>query len=75
MGEHFDAWKDVFCFFFRIALAHHNGRAKPETIELGRVFSLPVEGVASGTWAETIFDDMLDEDIGLFLEANYLHAP
>lgn len=46
--------------------------ATPASLELGRVFSLPVEGVASGTWAETIFDDMLDEDIGLFLEANFI---
>jgi len=37
-----------------------------------RVFSLPVQGSAHGTFQEPIFDEMLDEDVGLFLEANWL---
>ncbi|MEZ4319051.1 MAG: hypothetical protein R3F61_16165 [Myxococcota bacterium] len=37
---------------------------------LSRVFSLPVEGHAQGTWAEPISDEMLDPDVGLIIEAN-----
>lgn len=36
-----------------------------------RVFSLPVKGSAHGTFQEPIFDEMLDEDVGLFMEANH----
>lgn len=35
-----------------------------------RIFSLPVEGHAQGTWAEPIYDELLDPDVGLILEAN-----
>jgi hypothetical protein len=35
-----------------------------------RIFSLPVEGHAQGTWAEPISDEMLDPDVGLILEAD-----
>jgi hypothetical protein len=40
------------------------------TVEVKRVFSLPVQGSAHGTFQEPIFDEMLDEDVGLFIEAN-----
>ncbi len=39
-------------------------------IDVKRVFSLPVKGSAHGTFQEPIFDEMLDEDVGLFMEAN-----
>ncbi|MCB9679802.1 MAG: hypothetical protein H6737_32145 [Alphaproteobacteria bacterium] len=39
-------------------------------VSLGRIFSLPVEGTAQGTWAEPISDEMLDPDVGLVIEAN-----
>ncbi len=42
------------------------------TVTLKRVFSLPVRGSAHGTWQEPIFDEMLDADVGMFLEANVL---
>ncbi|MCA9568225.1 MAG: hypothetical protein KC656_10295 [Myxococcales bacterium] len=35
-----------------------------------RIFSLPVEGNAQGTWAEPIYDELLDPDVGLIIEAN-----
>lgn len=35
-----------------------------------RIFSLPVEGHAQGTWAEPIYDELLDPDVGLIVEAN-----
>lgn len=35
-----------------------------------RIFSLPVEGHAQGTWAEPIYDELLDPDVGLIIEAN-----
>ena len=41
-----------------------------ETATVQRVFSLPVQGSAHGTFQEPIFDEMLDEDVGLFIEAN-----
>jgi len=44
------------------------------TIEVKRVFSLPVQGSAHGTFQEPIFDEMLDEDVGLFIEANVRKA-
>ncbi len=44
------------------------------TIEVKRVFSLPVQGSAHGTFQEPIFDEMLDEDVGLFFEANVRKA-
>lgn len=37
-----------------------------------RVFSLPVQGSAHGTFQEPIFDEMLDEDVGMFMEANWV---
>lgn len=40
-------------------------------VSTSRVFSLPIEGLAQGTWAEPIQDDLLDPDIGLVIEANY----
>jgi hypothetical protein len=39
-------------------------------VRLKRVFSLPVRGSAHGTWQEPIFDEVLDGDVGMFLEAN-----
>jgi hypothetical protein len=39
-------------------------------VTLKRVFSLPVLGSAHGTFQEPIYDEMLDEDVGLILEAN-----
>jgi hypothetical protein len=44
--------------------------ADGETATVQRVFSLPVQGSAHGTFQEPIFDEMLDEDVGLFIEAN-----
>lgn len=41
-------------------------------VEVKRVFSLPVKGSAHGTFQEPIFDELLDEDVGLFMEANVL---
>ena len=41
------------------------------TVSTSRVFSLPIEGLAQGTWAEPIQDELLDPDIGLVSEANY----
>jgi len=40
------------------------------TVTLKRVFSLPVLGAAHGTFQEPIYDDLLDEDVGLIVEAN-----
>lgn len=40
------------------------------TVSLSRVFSLPIEGLAQGTWAEPIQDELLDPDVGLVIEAN-----
>lgn len=42
----------------------------PAGVSVSRIFSLPVEGHAQGTWAEPISDEMLDPDVGLILEAN-----
>lgn len=39
-------------------------------VSTGRIFSLPIEGHAQGTWAEPISDEILDPDVGLILEAN-----
>ncbi len=39
-------------------------------VTVSRIFSLPVEGHAQGTWAEPISDEMLDPDVGLIIEAN-----
>ena len=44
--------------------------ATAEGVTVSRLFSLPVEGHAQGTWAEPISDEMLDPDVGLILEAN-----
>ncbi len=50
-------------------------RASPPGIRVGRIFSTPfgVEGFA--TWQEPIRQDILDEDVGLILEANWLGLP
>ncbi len=42
---------------------------KGASIHTGRIFSLPVEGHAQGTWAEPIYDELLDPDVGLIIEA------
>jgi len=42
-----------------------------EVATVKRVFSLPVQGSAHGTFQEPIFDEMLDEDVGMFIEANH----
>ena len=34
-----------------------------------RIFSLPLEGHAQGTWAEPIYDELLDPDVGMIIEA------
>ena len=41
-------------------------------IELKRVFSTPFGVAGFGTWQEPIAQEILDEDVGLVLEANYL---
>jgi len=41
-------------------------------IELNRVFSTPFGVSGFGTWQEPIAQEILDEDVGLVLEANYL---
>ena len=40
------------------------------SVTTSRVFSLPIEGLAQGTWAEPIADELLDPDVGLIIEAN-----
>jgi hypothetical protein len=36
------------------------------------VFSLPVRGSAHSTWQQPIFDEVLDGDVGMFVEADVL---
>jgi len=43
---------------------------RADGVSVSRIFSLPVEGHAQGTWAEPIADEMLDPDVGLIIEAN-----
>lgn len=38
----------------------------------GRVFSLPIHEDPRGTWDQTIYEHLLDEDVGLLLEANVI---
>lgn len=38
----------------------------------GRVFSMPVAADPKGTWDQTIYEHLLDEDIGLLLEVNVI---
>ncbi len=40
----------------------------------GRVFSLPVASDPRGTWDQTIYDHLLDEDVGMLIEVNVIHA-
>ena len=44
-------------------------------IKLGRVFTTPFGVEGFGTWQEPISQDILDPDVGLLLEANWLGAP
>jgi hypothetical protein len=39
-------------------------------ISVGRMFSLPINDIAGGTWLETISEEVLDEDLALIMEAN-----
>lgn len=47
----------------------------PTDVRLGRVFTTPFGVEGFGTWQEPISQDVLDEDVGLILEANWLGAP
>jgi hypothetical protein len=40
------------------------------TVEPGRLFSMPIFGNARGTWAEPIVGELLDEDVGILIEAD-----
>lgn len=44
----------------------------PPVVELGRVFSTPFGVTGFGTWQEPISQSILDEDVGLLLEANWV---
>jgi hypothetical protein len=44
-------------------------------IRLGRLFTTPFGVKGFGTWQEPISQAILDEDVGLILEANWLGAP
>jgi hypothetical protein len=39
-------------------------------IDFVRLFSLPINDIAGGTWLETISEEVLDEDLALVIEAN-----
>lgn len=39
-------------------------------INFVRLFSLPINDIAGGTWMETISEEVLDEDLALIIEAN-----
>lgn len=41
----------------------------------GRLFSLPVGVDSQGTWLQPIYEEILDEDVGLLLEADIREAP
>lgn len=43
----------------------------PPSVELGRVFSTPFGVTGFGTWQEPIGTEILDEDVGLVLEADW----
>ncbi|MCB9672093.1 MAG: hypothetical protein H6736_19510 [Alphaproteobacteria bacterium] len=47
----------------------------PPNVKVGRVFTTPFGVAGFGTWQEPIRQDILDEDVGLILEANWLGAP
>lgn len=49
--------------------------SSPPNIRVGRVFTTPFGVEGFGTWQEPIGGEILDEDVGLVLEANWLGAP
>lgn len=49
--------------------------SSPPTVRVGRIFTTPFGVEGFGTWQEPIATDILDEDVGLILEANWLGAP
>ncbi|MEZ4319657.1 MAG: hypothetical protein R3F61_19230 [Myxococcota bacterium] len=61
--------KEGFVVFYSCAAKLPIG--SPPSIELGRVFSTPFGVTGFGTWQEPISQEILDEDVGLVLEANY----
>lgn len=44
----------------------------PPTIDLGRIFSTPFGVTGFGTWQEPISQEILDQDVGLLLEATWV---
>jgi hypothetical protein len=47
----------------------------PPSVELGRVFSTPFGVTGFGTWQEPISQEILDDEVGLLLEANWVGSP
>ncbi|MCB9678728.1 MAG: hypothetical protein H6737_26735 [Alphaproteobacteria bacterium] len=58
-----------FVVFYSVSVKMPVG--SPPSVELGRIFSTPFGVTGFGTWQEPISQEILDEDVGLVLEANY----
>jgi hypothetical protein len=63
-------------FAFRVIYSQNVTFSDLQEAVPGRVFSLPVAADPKGTWDQTIYEHLLDEDVGLLLEVNVIrHQP